>query len=297
MIKKLKSKGLINRIELSKNTDGHRDYTHLYNLSPELKQRVVEKDTTTPFTEMRVHHIQMKFKIIRQSAPPTKDKRTSFNNSWFLAGKSERFRYWFVGKAGLPSVSITVHPGTMVIQMDRHQKIQAATMKEAEEKGLLACYQAKEKFIEEQSKFGIRFETEHTGKRIGKTHVGLAFHEGGPLDSEIRIPGVWADDSPPKEGIKEVEMHIDHELATPLERAVMSVATIEKKVDAIEDKLPEMFRGMIDPLNQNVLAVMAQLQGGRPIEAMFQQAVGLLAQMMEKMNRMDEEIKELKGMN
>jgi hypothetical protein len=55
-----------------------------------------------------------------------------------------------------------------------------------------------------------------------------------------------------------------------------------------------MFKGMIDPLNQNVLSVMTQLQGGRPVEAMFQQAVGLLAQMMEKMNRMEDEIRELK---
>ena len=69
----------------------------------------------------------------------------------------------------------------------------------------------------------------------------------------------------------------------------MSVATIE-------DKLPEMFRGMIDPLNANVTQVMAMLQGGTPVEQMFQQSLGLLSRMMEKMNRMDDEIKELKGM-
>jgi division protein CdvB (Snf7/Vps24/ESCRT-III family) len=43
-------------------------------------------------------------------------------------------------------------------------------------------------------------------------------------------------------------------------------------------------------------AVMAQLQGGRPVEAMFLQAVGLLTQLTEKLNRMDDELKELRRM-
>lgn len=290
VIKRLEGLNLIQRIDTHKTVPWKRQYTLFYELSPELKQRVTEKDTATSFTEMRTHHITMKFKITRQSALPSKDKRTSFNKSWYMRGNSERFKYWYVGKAGLPSVSLTAHPKTIVISMDKGQKIVAETMKKAEELAVLAIYQAKDKFIEEQAKFGITFETEHTGTRIGKTHVGLAFHEGGPLDTDIRIPGMWVDKSCEKElgpGYKEVESYIDHDLATPLEKAVMSVASIE-------DKLPDMFKGMIDPLNDKMVTLVAQLQGGRPIEQMFQNALDMMLRMMEKMDRMDAELKELR---
>lgn len=297
-VKKLESLNLIQRIDTHKTKPGKRAYNLFYSLSPELQSRVKgEKDTATPFTEMRTHHISMKFRVTRQSALPSKDKRTSFNKSWYMRGNSERFKYWYVGKAGLPSVSLTAHPKTIVISMDKGQKIVAETMKKAEELAVLAIYQAKDKFIEEQAKFGITFETEHTGTRIGKTHVGLAFHEGGPLDSDIRIPGMWVDKSCEKElgpGYKEVESYIDHDLATPLEKAVISVAGIEKKVDTIEDKLPEMFKGLINPLNDKMVTLVAQLQGGRPIEQMFQNALDMMLRMMEKMDRMDAELKELR---
>jgi predicted transcriptional regulator len=290
VIKRLESLNLIQRIDTHKTVPGKRAYTLFYELSPELQARVKGENVAAPFTEMRTHHIQIKFKIISQSALPTKDKRTSFNKSWFMRGKSERFKYWYIGRAGLPSVSLTAHPKTIVISMDKGQKIVAASMKEAEQMAVLACYQAKDKFVQEQAKFGVTFETEHTGVRIGKTHVGLAFREGGPLDSPINIPGMWVDKSVEKElgpGFKEVECHLDHELATPLEKAVMSVATIE-------DKLPEMFRGMIDPLNEKMVTLVAQLQGGRPIEQMFQNSLDMMLRMMEKMDRMDAELKELR---
>jgi septation ring formation regulator EzrA len=59
--------------------------------------------------------------------------------------------------------------------------------------------------------------------------------------------------------------------------------------------LPEMFQNIVNPLNQNIQSVMAQLQGGRPIENMFNQMVGLMAGMLEKMNKMEDELQELKS--
>ncbi len=61
--------------------------------------------------------------------------------------------------------------------------------------------------------------------------------------------------------------------------------------------MPEImkrFEERFGEINGNVLNVVAQLQGGRPVEAMFLQAMDLLARMTDRMNRMEDEIRELK---
>jgi hypothetical protein len=174
--------------------------------------------------------------------------------------------------------------------MDKGQKIVAHSKEEAQEMALLAIFQGLQKFIEEQSKFGITFDTDHVGEAIGKAHVGMAFREGGPLDSEINIPGMWVDKSCEKElgpGYKEVESYIDHPLATPLERAVMSVATIE-------DKLPEMFKGMLGPLNANVLQVQAMMQGSITNQQMLENVTKLISSVLVEMQSIRDENAELK---
>ena len=45
-----------------------------------------------------------------------------------------------------------------------------------------------------------------------------------------------------------------------------------------------------------MVTLVAQLQGGRPIEQMFQNALDMMLRMMEKMDRMDAELKELRRM-
>jgi hypothetical protein len=90
----------------------------------------------------------------------------------------ERYKFWFSGKAGLPSITLDIHPRTIVAYMDKGQKIVAHSKEEAQEMALLAIFQGLQKFIEEQSKFGITFDTDHVGEAIGKAHVGMAFREG-----------------------------------------------------------------------------------------------------------------------
>jgi len=290
VIKRLESLGLIQRVDTHKTKPGMRAYTLFYELSPELKARIKGDKVAAPFTEMRTHHIQMKFKVISQSDKPTKDKRTSFNKSWFMRGQSERFKYWYIGRAGLPSVSLTAHPKTIVITMDKGQKIVAASAKEAEQMAVLACYQAKDKFVQEQAKFGITFETEHTGVRIGKTHVGLAFHEGGPLDSPINIPGMWVDKSVEKElgpGFKEVESYIDHELATPLEKGVMAVAALPAAMKEFTDKL--------NPMSESILQVQAMMQGSITNQQMLENVTKLISSVLIEMQSIRAENAELKA--
>jgi hypothetical protein len=192
----------------------------------------------------------------------------------------------------MPSCTIDYHIKTLVCYVDKKQTIIAKTPKEAEDIGWRAIYQALDQFIELQSKFGIQIDVAHTGTVIGKPHGGFVGTDSPVMDEGVRTKDWWIDRS------QEAELGPGHpELETTNKEGMTRLDNLIKVSEQVDlTALPEMIRATVDPLNQNVLSVMAQLQGGRPVEAMFQQAVGLLAQMMEKMNRMDDEIKELKGM-
>jgi predicted transcriptional regulator len=286
-IKRLISFNLIQRIETHPSVEGKRDYTHFYELSPELKGRIASNKPEEVFTAMRTHNIRRKFKIISQSAPPTKDKRTSYSKSWMMRG-GERHKFWFPGKAGYPSVTVDVHPKTLVFYMDRGQNIVAHTKEEARNIAWLAIYKAKDQFVLEQSKFGITFETEIGGEEISKPHVGLVFRENGPLDSETHIPGTWVDASPEKElgpGFKEFEMHIDHPLATPLEKGVMAVARVGDTIkESIQLAMPEAmkeFEKSFAPLTSEIHTVMAHIQSGQSVQNQINQLIVLVAQLVK----------------
>jgi hypothetical protein len=200
----------------------------------------------------------------------------------------ERHKYWFPGKAGMPSVTVDVHPKTLVFYMDRGQTIVAKTKEEARDIAWLAIYKAKDQFILEQSRFGITFETEIGGEEISKPHVGLAFRENGPLDYETHIPGTWVDKSVEKElgpGYKEFEMHIDHPLATPLEKGVMAVARVGDTIkESLQTAMPEAmkeFGRTFAPLTAEIHTVMAHIQSGQSVQNQINQLVVLVAQLVK----------------
>ena len=298
VVKKLESIGLIKSHNIYPDTPGKRSYTKFYELSPQLKSQIQKGAPEELYTPMRTHFIRRKFKIVEQSGPVTTDKRTSWSKSWQMRGW-QAHKFWFSGKSGLPSVSIDINPKNIVCYMDRGQKIIARSKEEAEDMGILAIFQARDKFIQEQAKFGITIETDHAGERIGKPHVGLLFREKGPLDSETHIPGTWVDASPEKElgpGFKEVEMHIDHKLATPLERAVMNVAGIEKKVDHVFGvQLPEAmkeFEKSFAPLTSEIHTVMAHIQSGQSVQNQINQLVVLVAQLVKDNHDLKERLEQ-----
>jgi predicted transcriptional regulator len=288
-IKRLLSFNLIQRIETHPSIEGKRDYTHFYELSPELKQRIGTNKPEETFTSCRVHNLRLKVPVISLSAPVSTDKRASYSKSWQMRGGT-RHKYWFSGKAGMPSVTLDVHPKTIVAYVDKKQLIVAKTPAEAEDVGWRAIYHALDQFVELQSRFGVVIEVAHTGTVIGKVHGGFVGTDSPAMEQGVKTKEWWIDRS------QEAELGPGHpELETSNKDGMTrldNLIKVSEQVDLVG--LPEMFRGMIDPLNQNIQSVVAQLQGGRPVEAMFQQAVGLLAQMMEKMNRMEDEIQELK---
>jgi len=291
VIKRMETHGLIQRIPTHPTIPGKRSYNLFYELSPELKSRVKGDKMAEPFTACRVHNLRMKVAITSVSDPLSTDKRTGYQHSWKMRGPL-RHKYWYSGKAGMPSCTVDYHIRTLVCYVDKKQTIIAKTPKEAEDIGWRAIYQALDQFIELQSKFGIQIDVAHTGTVIGKPHGGFVGTDSPAMDEGVKTKEWWIDRS------QEAELGPGHpELETTNKEGMTRLDNLIKVSEQVDlTALPEMIRATVDPLNQNVLSVMAQLQGGRPVEAMFQQAVGLLAQMMEKMNKMDDEIKELKGM-
>jgi hypothetical protein len=253
------------------------NYNCIYEISPALQKRI--GGVQEQVTPVRTHNIAMKYHVLNQDHPVSKDKRAGFAKSWFMRGKVEWSTFWYPGKAGEIACTVTVYPKTIKIQMDAGQKIIARDHFDAENKGFQQISQVRQKFIDSQRRFGISLEIEPTGTRVGKPHGGLAFHEGGLLDSETRIPGTWVDDSVKKElgpGYKEFEMHTDHSLLTPLEQGVLSVAG-----------MPDMIRSCISPLSESVQRVEALMQGETIAERKINQLIGVIGSLLERLNKLE----------
>ena len=284
-IKRMQSLGMIQRINTQEAREGTRQYNLFYEVCPDVKIPDIE------FTACRVHNIRKKFTIIRQSGPASTDHRASYTKSWQMRGW-QGHKYWYPGKAGMPSVTIDVNPKTLVIYVDKGQKIIARDPEQAKEIAWYAIYQARDKFIEQQRLFHVEFEIERAGEDIAKVHGGFAIGEKTAKEG-VSVPGWWIDQSDTREmSYAEAETDIPGAMSR-LDRTIK----LSEKIDTLE-AMPEAMKEIsekLNPLNQNVNAVMAQLQGGRPIEQMFQNALDMMLRMMEKMDRMDDEIRKLKG--
>lgn len=210
------------------------------------------------------------------------DKRTGYQKSKHMRG-GDRPKYWYPGKSGLPSVSIEVHPKTIVAYVDKGQKIVARSKEEAEKMGWYAIFEAKNKFIEQQALFGIHFEIENVGQQIGKTHAGLVIREDGPFAKETPVtPGIWIDRSVEKElgpGYAEVEMHGDNPLVTRVEKGLFA---IEKCPD-----IPEALRELqkIGSLTSEVHSVLAHIQSGQSVDNRLNQLIMMFGQVLEQQHK------------
>jgi predicted transcriptional regulator len=289
-IKRLLSFNLIQRIETHPSAEGKRDYTHFYELSPELKGRIVKNLPEESFTACRVHNLRLKVKVISLSSPVSTDKRASYSKSWMMRGGA-RHKFWFSGKAGMPSVTLDIHPRTIVAYIDRKQTIIAKTPQEAEDIGWRAIYAALDKFIELQSRFGVQIDVAHTGTVIGKPHGGFVGTDSPAMDEGVRTKEWWIDRS------QEAELGPGHpELETTNKEGMTrldNLIKVSEQVDLVA--LPEMFKGMIDPLNQNVLQVQAMMQGGITISQQYEKMLNFMTHVMNEMAEMRKENAELKA--
>ena len=282
-IKKLEPH-LLQRVITHPTKPGKRTYNLFYELSPELKARVKGERAEEPLTSCRVHNLRMKFSIVSQSNKISTDKRTSFSKSWFMRGKSERFKFWFMGKAGMPSVTLDVHPKTIVAYVDRKQFIAARTPEEAKEIGWRAIYAAIDSFVQQQAKFNVRIETEHTGTTIGKPHGGFVGTDSPVMKEGVTRKDWWIDKSIESEvGPGKVELETDNKDGmTRLDNLI--------KVSETLPSLPEMFKGMIDPIHADITALSAHIQGGNTIQYQINQQNTLILKLIEHITNLEKKL-------
>ena len=281
-IKKLESRNLIKTIDIYPKVPGKRSYTKFYELSPQAKGQLQKGVPEEQFTACRVHNLRKKIRILSQSAPLSIDKRASFSKKWPMRGWWGH-KYWFSGKAGMPSVTLDVNPKSIMAYCDRHQFIPAKNPEEAMEIGWRSIYAAVDKFVELQGKFGVIIEVPHTGETIGDPHGGFATSEEN-LKEGVTTPGWWGDRS---EG---------SELETAKKGGMSRLDTliqVSEQVDLVA--LPEMFKGMIDPLNQSVSQVAAMMQGGITISQQYEQMLNFMTKVISEMAEMRKENAELKA--
>lgn len=289
VVKKLISFNLIQRIETHPSLEGKRDYTHFYELSPQVREQVGKDNVPEPFTSCRVHNLRMKVHITSQSKPVSVDKRASYSKSWTMRG-GVRHKFWFSGKAGMPSVTLDIHPKTIVCYVDKKQMIVARTPAEAEDIGWRAIYAALDQFIELQSRFGVQVETEHTGQVIGKVHGGFVASDSPAMEEGVRTKNWWIDRS------QEAELGPGHpELETDLPGGMTRLDNLIKVSEQVDlTSLPEMFQNIVNPIAANVLQVQAMMQGSITNQQMLENVTKMISSVLVEMQSIRQENAELK---
>ena len=289
IVKGLESLGLIKRIQNNPKREGVRDYSYFYELSDRAKQILKGDLALEELTPWRVHNHRQKFHIIWQSQErPCTDKRCGFEKYWQMRG-GLRFKFWWHNDLNLPSCTIDCHPKTLVIYTDKGQRLNAKTKEQAEELGWIAIRKAMEWFVSQQASFGVSFTVEPVGEKVGKLHLGMAFHEAGPIDGTTSIPGTWVDKSVEKElgpGWKEFECWENHPISSPLEAGVIAAAKIPDALAAFNEKL--------NPINESVLRVEALIQGGTTLQQQYNQMIHLITKTLDEMAEIRKENAELK---
>jgi len=261
-------------------------YNILYEVSVDLQKRIggVQEQVLI----CRVHSIAMKFSILNQDKPFNRDKRTGYTHSWKLRGW-EPSAYWFPGKAGEISCTVTPNPKSIVIRMDAGQKIFAKDEMEAAHKGYQHLIYVRQQFIEKQRLFGIDIEIEPTGQIVGKAHYGYPMPENHPAVQEIKegkVPGWDVDDSLKKKRAQGV---------VEGETTIQAQASIMGQVLNLPKTLPDMIRDTINPIGADITAVKAMLQGGITQSQENDNIMKFLSSVLKEMAAMREEIRELKA--
>ena len=274
--RKLESLGLVQK-KVESDIKGPREYRNSYEVLPEAKVSGIG------FNICHVHRIRMKFRIISQSGPASLDKRTGYTKSHAMRGWQSH-KYWFPGRTPLPSITIDLNPKGLVIYMDRGQMITAKDMDQAEEIAWYAVYQARDMFVHLQQKYGVRFEIETTGTRIDKVEYGFLYHKDSGVGDAVKpLPKNWWDDASVEQEFpdhREFETNVRPE-AQKVQSAITQLQAMPEFMQNFEKKFGEV--------NQNVLAVVAQLQGGKPVESLMLNAIDLLGRMQERINKLEED--------
>jgi hypothetical protein len=198
-----------------------------------------------------------------------------------------RHKYWYPGKAGMPSVTIDVHPRTLVIYCDRKQFIPARTPAEALDLGWRSIYQALDTFIEKQSRFAVQIETSHTGIKIGKPHGGFVGSDSPVMAEGVTRPHWWVDRS------QESEFGPGHpELETDLPEGMTRLDGLIKLSETMPTALSDIAKSL-DPLHQEINALSAHIAGGNTIQYQINQQNTLILKLIEHITNLEKRLEKI----
>jgi hypothetical protein len=293
IVKLFLDNNLIKPVATTPKNEGRRHYNQFFEILTPLQKKLAD-DKTPPVTPFRTHHIIRKFKILRQSKELSKDHRTGWNKSWEMRGGT-RHEYWYSGEI---SVSVIVHPKTIVAMICKGQKVIAETAEQAEDRGIQLVINTVNKFVELQQLFGVHLEIDEIGQQVGKTHFGLAFHRQGQFSHpQTTMKDWWDDNSPEGElgpGMGELETKIKSD-ATEVERGIRDVITIKRELPSlIQTAMPEAmqeFNKQFGDLSSEVHQVMAYVQSGQSFQNQLNQLTLLVAQLIKQNHELQDELK------
>jgi hypothetical protein len=263
-------------------------YNIIYEVSVDLQKKI--GGVQEQITACRVHNCGLKFHVLSQDHPVSKDKRSGYSKSWQMRG-GERNAFWFPGKAGEISCTCTVHPRTIVIRMDAKQTILAKDVPDAESRAFQHLIYIRQKFIDSQRLFGINFEIEPTGQRLGKTHGGFAGSASNPAMQEgVTVPGWWIDKSGKGElGEDKLELEAHTERGGP--------TRLDRMIQASEQfgHLPDLIKASIDPLHADLNAMAAAYTAGSTSQQKINEQNQMILKLMDIVFELQKEVREMKG--
>lgn len=283
-VRQFESEGLIQRIQPKPRTDGKREYSHFYTVSTEARAQLTG-DNALPITSFHVHHIGIKYKVLKQTRPLSKDRRvTGYEPKvWYPRPRNEKIVYWFPGREGLPRVTIAVHGKTWITWVEKGQLIAAASIEDAERLGDQAIAEAVRQFIDKQRSFGVYIQTDN-GTIIGERHYGLLAPEKNAEFQRTLKEGTgvkdWRADKSPDDqlpGTGEWETNF---------------AEHARPVEVLLGMAPQLVK--LAEMPTQVSQLTAMVQGGITVQQQYQQMINFMTKALTEMTEMRKELVELR---
>jgi hypothetical protein len=284
-----------------------RPYNKRYRVEKPLQALLSSTETpgrVRPYTTCRPHNIRLKYRIILQEGPLSRDRRAGYLKSWKPRGP-ERLLYRIPGRVDMGDVTIEAHPGSLVAYYSAHQEVVAESVKSAEALILTSIHEAVLRFVVAQARFGNRMDLESptSGKataealqalQVTATHYAFKASRAGPLGALVgqRAGPWWVDGSPRDEGDPD---HIEVETkdlpeATDLDQAIKAV-----KAGGSHGLLGplEALTAKVEALTPTMEAIQAMMTAGSTLQYKFDQLVGILAAALGREERLEKKVEEL----
>ena len=269
----------------------NKGYLVWYEPSPILKQLINAEHPGIQYSACRVHNIQLKYKILNKSAPISCDHRTGYIKSWKPRG-GERHKFWYPGKHNKFSITIDVHPNTLVCYLDAGQQIVSESITDAEIAAHTQLHEAITLWVKSQAAFGSIVTIDNptrAGKQTTETHYGFPYTPTIPQAEVLGTLERWGvktdqcyiDGSmQEKSGLMEVETH-NRNVATGMDSALSAMHNID---DRLQEMITAAIPQLLNPLQANLTAIEAHINGGSTFEYQIAQQNAFITALSKQVN-------------